>query len=44
MFFNGSPRKTWNAVKALEAAKASAEEAGDETELVHFYDIKFPGG
>ena len=43
MFFNASPRKGWNTYKMLEAAKASAEEAGAETELVNLYDVKFPG-
>ena len=43
MFFNASPRKGWNTHKMLEAAKAGAEEAGAETELVNLYDIKFPG-
>ena len=43
MFFNASPRKGWNTYKMLEAAKAGAEEAGAETELVNLYDIKFPG-
>ena len=35
MFFNASPRKGWNTAKMLEAAKAGAEEAGAETELVN---------
>ena len=39
MFFNASPRKGWNTYKMLEAAKARAEEAGAETELVNLYDI-----
>ena len=39
MFFNASPRKGWNTYKMLEAAKAGAEEAGAETELVNLYDI-----
>ena len=43
MFFNGSPRKGWNTAKMLEAAKAGAEEAGAETELVNLYDISFFG-
>ena len=43
MFFNASPRKNWNTYKALESAKAGAEEAGAVTELVNLYDIKFPG-
>lgn len=43
MFFNGSPRKGWNTFKMLEAAKAGAEKAGAETELVNLYDISFPG-
>ena len=43
MFFNAGPRKGWNTHKMLEAAKAGAEEAGAVTELVHLYDIKFPG-
>ena len=43
MFFNASPRKNWNTHKLLEAAKAGAEEAGATTELVHLYDVKFPG-
>ena len=43
MFFNASPRKNWNPAKMLEAARAGAEEAGAETELVNLYDIKFPG-
>ena len=43
MFFNASPRKGWNTAKMLEAAKAGAEEAGAETELVNLYDISFPG-
>ena len=43
MFFNASPRKGWNTAKMLEAAKAGAEEAGAETELVNLYDIGFPG-
>ena len=43
MFFNASSRKGWNTHKMLEAAKAGAEEAGAETELVNLYDIKFPG-
>ena len=43
MFFNASPRKNWNTAKMLESAKAGAEEAGAETELVNLYDIKFPG-
>ena len=38
MFFNASPRKGWNTAKMLEAAKAGAEEAGAETELVNLYD------
>ena len=43
MFFNGGPRKGWNTFKMLEAAKAGAEKAGAETELVNLYDISFPG-
>lgn len=43
MFFNGSPRKGWNTFKMLEAAKAGAEKAGAETELVNLYNINFPG-
>lgn len=43
MFFNASPRKGWNTAKMLEAAKAGAEEAGAETELINLYDISFPG-
>ena len=43
MFFNASPRKGWNTHKMLDAARAGAEEAGAETELVNLYDIKFPG-
>ena len=43
MFFNASPRKGWNTAKMLEAAKAGAEEAGAETEIVNLYDISFPG-
>ena len=39
MFFNASPCKGWNTAKMLEAAKAGAEEAGAETELVNLYDI-----
>ena len=43
MFFNASPRRGWNTAKMLEAAKAGAEEAGAETELVNLYDISFFG-
>ena len=43
MFFNASPRKGWNTHKMLDAARAGAEEAGAETELVNLYDIKFSG-
>ncbi len=43
MFFNASPRKGWNTAKMLDAAKAGAEEAGAETELVNLYDFAFPG-
>ena len=43
MFFNASPRKGWNTAKMLEAAKAGAEEAGAETELVNLYDFPFAG-
>jgi len=43
MFFNASPRRNWNTHKMLEAARAGAEAAGAETELVNLYDIKFPG-
>lgn len=43
MFFNASPRKDWNTAKMLEAAKAGAEEAGADTELVNLYDYSFTG-
>ena len=43
MFFNASPRKGWNTAKMLDAAKAGAEEAGADTELVNLYDFPFAG-
>ena len=43
MFFNGSPRKNWNTSKMLESARAGAEAAGAETELVNLYEFSFPG-
>ena len=43
MFFNASPRKGWNTHKMLEAAQEGAAAAGAVTELVHLYDLKFPG-
>lgn len=43
LIFNASPRKNWNTHKLLEAAKAGAEHAGSETELIHLYDYQFQG-
>jgi len=40
---NGSPRKTWNTATLLEHALDGAESEGNETELVHLYDLDFKG-
>ena len=40
---NGSPRKTWNTATLLEHALEGAESEGNETELVHLYDLDFKG-
>lgn len=39
LFFNGSPRKKWNAAKMLENAMKGDEEAGAGCEMVHRYDF-----
>lgn len=43
MAVNGSPRKTWNTATLLHEALKGAESQGAETELVHLYDLNFPG-
>lgn len=43
MFFNGSPRKSWNTAKMLAAAAEGAGVAGAETEIVNLYDFPFAG-
>jgi multimeric flavodoxin WrbA len=40
---NGSPRKTWNTATLLEHALKGAASAGDDTELIHLYDLDFKG-
>jgi multimeric flavodoxin WrbA len=40
---NGSPRKTWNTATLLEHALKGAASAGNETELIHLYDLDFKG-
>jgi multimeric flavodoxin WrbA len=40
---NGSPRKTWNTVTLLEHALKGAASAGNETDLIHLYDLDFKG-
>ncbi len=40
---NGSPRKSWNTAKILEAALDGAQEQGAEAELVHLYDLRYTG-
>ena len=40
---NGSPRKTWNTATLLNEALKGAGSQGAETELVHLYDLNFPG-
>lgn len=43
LFINGSPRKNNNTAQMLIQAMQGAESMGAETELVHLYDIQFPG-
>lgn len=43
MFFNGSPRKSWNTAKMLAAAAEGSSAAGAETEIVNLYDFPFAG-
>ena len=43
MFFNASPRKTWNTAKMLVSAAEGARTAGAETEIVNLYDFPFAG-
>jgi multimeric flavodoxin WrbA len=40
---NGSPRKTWNTATLLEHAIRGAASAGNDTELIHLYDLDFKG-
>lgn len=40
---NGSPRKTWNTATLLEHALQGAASIGEETELIHLYDLDFKG-
>ena len=40
---NGSPRKTWNTATLLEHALQGAASEGEETGLVHLYDLNFRG-
>ena len=40
---NGSPRKTWNTATLLEHALQGAASEGEETGLVHLYDLDFKG-
>jgi multimeric flavodoxin WrbA len=40
---NGSPRKTWNTATLLEHALQGAASEGEETELIHLYDLDFKG-
>jgi len=40
---NGSPRKTWNTATLLEHAIKGAVSEGNETELIHLYDLDFKG-
>jgi multimeric flavodoxin WrbA len=41
--FNGSPRKTWNTATLLNKALEGAASQGEETELIHLYDLDFKG-
>jgi multimeric flavodoxin WrbA len=41
--FNGSPRKTWNTATLLNKALDGAASQGEETELIHLYDLDFKG-
>ena len=41
--FNGSPRKTWNTATLLNKALEGAASNGEETELIHLYDLDFKG-
>ena len=40
---NGSPRKNWNTATLLTKALEGAASQGDDTELVHLYDLAFKG-
>ena len=40
---NGSPRKTWNTATLLEHAIRGSASAGNDTELIHLYDLDFKG-
>jgi len=40
---NGSPRKTWNTATLLEHALQGAASEGEETELIHLYELDFKG-
>lgn len=40
---NGSPRKSWNTARLLEAALEGAKSKGAETEIIHLYDYDFKG-
>ena len=40
---NGSPRKTWNTATLLGYALQGAASEGEETELIHLYDLDFKG-
>jgi multimeric flavodoxin WrbA len=41
--FNGSPRKEWNTATLLRHALQGAAAQGAETELIHLYDLRYPG-
>ncbi|MBQ8036067.1 MAG: flavodoxin family protein [Proteobacteria bacterium] len=43
LFINGSPRKNFNTVEALESAMKGAQAAGDETERINLYDLQYKG-
>ena len=43
IIINASPRKNWNTAQLLKSAQKGAEEAGDETEYIDLYDLKFTG-
>ncbi len=43
LFINGSPRKNFNTVEALESAMKGAQAAGAETERINLYDLQYKG-